>query len=77
MYPVLGRRAEPAAEPGFVRLGHFLHRLCRQVAEPWRRRAAINELRRLNTHALRDAGIERHEIESLVDDMLAAQRRIE
>jgi uncharacterized protein YjiS (DUF1127 family) len=77
MYPVLGRRAEPAAEPGFVRLGHFLRWLCRHAAEPWLRRAAINELRRLNTHALRDAGIERHEIESLVDDMLAARRRIE
>jgi uncharacterized protein YjiS (DUF1127 family) len=77
MYPVLGRRAEPAAEPGLVRLGHFLRWLCRYVAEPWLRHEAINELRRLNAHALRDAGIERHEIESLVDDMLAARRRIE
>jgi uncharacterized protein YjiS (DUF1127 family) len=77
MYPVLGSRAEPVAEPGFVRLGHFVRRLCRYAAEPWRRRAAINELRRLNTRALRDVGIERREIESLVDDMLAARRRIE
>ena len=77
MYPALGRRAEPAAEPGFVRLGHFLRRLCRHVAEPWLRRTAINELRRLNAHALRDAGIERHDIESLVDDMLAARRSID
>lgn len=77
MYPVLGRRAEPAAEPGFVRLSHFLRRLCRHLAEPWVRRATIKELRRLNAHMLRDAGIERHEIESLVDAMLAARRRIE
>jgi uncharacterized protein YjiS (DUF1127 family) len=77
MYPVFEKRAVLAAGPGLVRLGHSLRRLCRHVAEPWLRRAAINELRRLNAHALRDAGIERHEIESLVDDMLAARHRIE
>lgn len=45
--------------------------------EPWRRRTAIKELRRLNARMLRDAGIEQREIESLVDAMLAARRRIE
>jgi uncharacterized protein YjiS (DUF1127 family) len=49
----------------------------RLLAEPWRRRAAIMELQRLNAQALRDIGIERGEIESLIDDMLAARRRIE
>jgi uncharacterized protein YjiS (DUF1127 family) len=77
MYPVLGRRESPAAEPGLVRLGHALLRLCRGTAEPWRRRAAIRELQRLNARMLRDAGIEQREIESLVDAMLAARRRIE
>jgi uncharacterized protein YjiS (DUF1127 family) len=77
MYPVLGRRDTPAAEPGFARLGHSLLRLCRRAIEPWRRRAAIQELRRLNARMLRDAGIEQREIESLVDAMLAARRRIE
>ena len=77
MTPVLGRRAEPAAGLGIVRLGRIVSRLVRLIGEPWRRRAAIQELQRLNTQALRDVGIERNEIESLVDDMLAARRRIE
>lgn len=75
MTPALERHAEPAAEPGLGRLG--LLRLWRHIAEPWVRRAAIKELRRLNAHMLRDAGIERREIESLVDAMLAARRRNE
>jgi len=77
MTPVLGRLAETAAEPGIVHLGRCLRRLSQWVAEPWRRRIAIQELQRLNTCALRDVGIERSEIESLVDGMLAARRRIE
>ena len=74
MHSVLERPAALVAGRGLV---HLSRRLCRLVAEPWRRRAAIAELRRLNARALRDAGIERGEIESVVDDMLAAQRRIE
>jgi uncharacterized protein YjiS (DUF1127 family) len=73
----LGRCVEPAPEFGIARLGRCLRRLSRLATEPWRRREAMRELRRLNTRALRDAGIERSEIESVVDDMLAARRRIE
>ena len=74
---LLGRRASPVAGLGVARLARRLRRLFRSVADCWQRHAAIQDLRRLNTRVLRDVGIERGEIESVIDDMLAARRRIE
>jgi uncharacterized protein YjiS (DUF1127 family) len=81
MHRVLQSRVMPAAKgwraPLIRRLGSFLRALYRCVAEPWLRRAAINELRRLSTRELRDVGIEPYEIDELVDGMLAKGRRDE
>lgn len=63
--------------PAFRRLGAFLCKFRRSITEPWLRRAAIAELQGLSTRELRDAGIEPYEIDTLVDDMLAAKRRDE
>jgi uncharacterized protein YjiS (DUF1127 family) len=55
------------------RLALWLRRLHRPASEPWLRRAAIQDLQRLGDRQLRDIGIERHEIDAVVDDMLAAK----
>jgi uncharacterized protein YjiS (DUF1127 family) len=67
--------ARPAGKGRFEYLGCLLRRLHRVTTEPWRRRAAIAELRRLGQRALRDAGIEPYDIEAVVDDMLVRNRR--
>ncbi|WP_119300898.1 DUF1127 domain-containing protein [Dongia deserti] len=64
-------RANSGAKNRLARVGPLLRRFYRWMTKPWRRRTAINELRRLNPRMLRDAGIERHEIDHVVDDMLA------
>lgn len=81
MHRVLQPPTTPAVKG---RVAHILRRLGalargvrRAMSEPWKRRAAIAELQRFSARQLRDAGIERHEIEALVDDMLAAGRRDE
>jgi uncharacterized protein YjiS (DUF1127 family) len=61
--------SRPADPPAILR------RVWRRIAEPWRRRAAIRELERIGPRALRDAGIEPHEIESVIDAKLAEERR--
>jgi uncharacterized protein YjiS (DUF1127 family) len=67
----------PATRRGSAYLGRLLRRFHRLATEQWRRRTAIRELRRLDRHALRDAGIEPYEIEDVIDDMLARNRRDE
>jgi uncharacterized protein YjiS (DUF1127 family) len=76
MHRVLPLRALPAGWRASLtqRLGPFLRALYRRVVEPWLRRAAIKELRRLSARELRDVGIEPYEIDELVDDMLAKRR---
>jgi uncharacterized protein YjiS (DUF1127 family) len=69
--------ARPASNGPFEYLGCLLRRLHRVTTEPWRRRAAIGELRRLGPRALRDAGVEPCDIEAVVDDMLARNGRDE
>jgi len=68
-----------AGEPG---LAHFIKRIGASLRayrrwgwEPWLRHAAIQELRRLDDRDLRDVGIERYEIDAMVDDMLAKRRQ--
>lgn len=78
MHRVLPSPALPAAQGRRASLARRLYRfLCalhRRVTEPWNRRAAIRELRRLSARELRDVGIEPYEIDELVDDMLAKRR---
>jgi uncharacterized protein YjiS (DUF1127 family) len=59
------------------RLRTFRRLIYRGLSEPRLRRASINELQNLRDHELRDIGIERREIETLVDDMLARKRQDE
>jgi uncharacterized protein YjiS (DUF1127 family) len=81
MHRVVQSRAAPAPKgwraPLIQHLGSFPRALYRCVPEPWLRRAAINELRRVSARELRDVGIEPCEIDELVDGMLAKGRRDE
>lgn len=43
------------------------------LAGPWRREAAIRELRRLKSAELRDIGIERGEVENIVDALMGGR----
>ncbi|HET6160707.1 MAG TPA: hypothetical protein VFE34_20345 [Dongiaceae bacterium] len=61
----------------FPRAGALLRRLYRSLTEAWLRRAMINELQRFNARDLRDFGIERYQIDTVVDNMLAKRRRDE
>ena len=66
-------RVRPATRtPGLPDRG-YVTRLAAAVdrlAEPWRRRAAIRDLHRLGDRELRDIGIGRGEIDSIVDEMM-------
>jgi len=46
-----------------------------RLARPWRRRAAIRELDRLGDRALRDIGIERGDVEAVVDELMKSSRK--
>jgi uncharacterized protein YjiS (DUF1127 family) len=46
-----------------------------RLARPWRRRAAILELDRLSERELRDIGIERGEVEGVVDELMTSARK--
>jgi len=46
-----------------------------RLAAPWRRRTAIRDLHRLGDSDLRDIGIERGEIDSIVDDLMDRRLR--
>ena len=59
------------------RLLALLRVINREFSEPRLRRIAVKELQRLGDRQLQDIGVERHEIEALVDDMLARRRRDE
>ena len=69
-----GRRT--AATPGEPsgRANAWLAAARERLARPWRRRAAIRELVRLGDGALRDIGIERGEIEDVVDELMRTRR---
>jgi uncharacterized protein YjiS (DUF1127 family) len=41
-----------------------------RLARPWRRGAAIRELQCLDDRALRDIGIERGEVDAVVDELM-------
>ena len=59
------------------RLLALLRVINRGPSEPQLRRISVKELQRLGDRQLQDIGIERREIEALVDDMLARRRRDE
>jgi uncharacterized protein YjiS (DUF1127 family) len=65
-------RARPAAQaglparPAITWFGAALDR----IARPWRRRAAIRELHRLSDRELSDIGVERGEVEAVVDELM-------
>ena len=78
MHHVLQSQAVPATKgrrtPLIRCLGSFPRAFYRCIADLWLRRAAIDELRRLNARELRDVGIEPYEIDELVDGMLVKRR---
>ncbi|MGH6891091.1 MAG: DUF1127 domain-containing protein [Dongiaceae bacterium] len=64
-------RAEPAAHPDLVRK---IARILAWVWLQWRRREIIRALERVDDRLLCDVGIERGEIESFVDALMARAR---
>ena len=65
-------RVRPALTPG-LSAWRYVTRLAAAVDRfggHWRRRAAIQDLHRLGDRELRDIGIERGEIDSIVDEMM-------
>jgi uncharacterized protein YjiS (DUF1127 family) len=67
------RRVRPASRTAGLPDPGYLTRLAAAVgrlALHWRRRAAIRDLHRLGGRKLRDIGIDRGEIDSIVDEMM-------
>ena len=62
------RALRPARERDFIRT---IARLMSWFWVQWRRREIIRALNKVDDHLLRDAGIERHSIEALVDQLIA------
>ena len=66
-------RVLPATRTSGLAVRRYVIRLAAAVdrlATPWRRRAAIRDLDRLGDRGLRDIGIERGEIDSIVDELM-------
>ena len=67
----------PAFDPGLAAWS-YVTRLAAAVdrlAGHWRRRAAIRALHRIGDRDLRDIGIDRGEIDSIVDDLMERRLR--
>jgi uncharacterized protein YjiS (DUF1127 family) len=67
--PAAGRASARNALPAQRDVTGFAAALDR-LACPWRRRAAIRELDRLSDRELRDIGIDRGEIDAVVDELM-------
>jgi len=66
--PAGGRAAAP--EPGLWAWREIAW-FATALARPWRRHATIRELHRLSDRELRDIGIERGQVEDVVDELMA------
>jgi uncharacterized protein YjiS (DUF1127 family) len=66
-------RVRPATRTSGLAVWGYVSRLAAaldRLARYWRRRAAIRDLHRLGDRELRDIGIGRGEIDSIVDEMM-------
>jgi len=66
-------RVRPSTRPPGLQAWGYVTRLAAAVgrlSRPRRRRAAIRDLHRLGDRALRDIGIDRGEIDAIVDEMM-------
>jgi uncharacterized protein YjiS (DUF1127 family) len=72
--PAVGRARARNALPAQRDLTGFAAALDR-LARLWRRRAAIRELDRLSDRELRDIGIERGDVEAVVDELMTSSRK--